>query len=205
MFHVRPLDTDRLVFSATSGTEFYTLVRQKTCWVNQQSKPKSVIWYWTACQPCQFMRAKPLLVLPSSQTDSSAAVLQRQVSCLVISGWRSMRGMQTTHLESDHNGDAIGSMMIIKLSWRWRLWQKMCCHSMSVSVDRCMLMSLDRWWRQWIFFFFFLVLPCPLREIQIALLRCGTAAERAAPPIPFSVCSIFVCPNNGVAVSVQEF
>ena len=31
------------------------------------------------------------------------------------------------------------------------------------------------------------------------------AAARAAPPIPTSTCSIFVCPYNGMAVCVWDF
>ena len=62
-----------------------------------------------------------------------------------------------------------------------------------------------------LFFFFFLSLSLflyffvPLMEIRVALLWQGTAAARAALPIPISVCSIFVCVNNGMATSVLEF
>ena len=44
--------------------------------------------------------------------------------------------------------------------------------------------------------FVFLFLHCPLWEIQ---------AARAALPISTSVCSIFLCPNNGMAASVWDF
>ena len=50
-----------------------------------------------------------------------------------------------------------------------------------------------------------LVLLSPLREIQVALPGSGTAAARAALPIPISVWSIFVCLNSGVADSVWDF
>ena len=33
----------------------------------------------------------------------------------------------------------------------------------------------------------------------------ATAAARAALPIPISMCSIFVCPNNGMAASAWDF
>ena len=42
----------------------------------------------------------------------------------------------------------------------------------------------------------FLVLLCPSREIRVALP--GTAAARAALPIPVGVYGSFVCHNNGV-------
>ena len=42
-------------------------------------------------------------------------------------------------------------------------------------------------------------------EIWIILSRYGTAAARAALPIPISVCSIFVYPDSGVAAIVQDF
>ena len=51
-----------------------------------------------------------------------------------------------------------------------------------------------------------LVLHCRLWKIRIALPgMLGTAAKRAALPIPVSVCSIFVCPNNAMAGSVWDF
>ena len=50
-----------------------------------------------------------------------------------------------------------------------------------------------------------LVLLCPLREIRVAKPGYGTAAARAALPIPTGVCSIFVCANSGVAASVWDF
>ena len=31
-----------------------------------------------------------------------------------------------------------------------------------------------------------------------------SAAARAALPVPTSVCSVFVCPNNGMAASVRD-
>ena len=40
-----------------------------------------------------------------------------------------------------------------------------------------------------------MLLFCPLREIRVALLVEGTAAARAALPIPTGVCSISVCPT----------
>ena len=46
----------------------------------------------------------------------------------------------------------------------------------------------------------FVLLLCPLQEIQITLT--GTAAARIALPQPISVCSIFVCPNNGVTAKI---
>ena len=55
------------------------------------------------------------------------------------------------------------------------------------------------------FFFFFWYFFVPLMEIRVALLWQGAAAARAALPIPISVCSIFVCPNNGMATSVLDF
>ena len=55
------------------------------------------------------------------------------------------------------------------------------------------------------FFFFFFVPLCPLLEIQVALPELGTAAARAALPIPISVCSVFLCPDIGMAVSVWDF
>ena len=48
-------------------------------------------------------------------------------------------------------------------------------------------------------YIFFIVLPCPLWQIQVTL------PARAALPIPASVCRIFVCPNNGMAASVWDF
>ena len=57
--------------------------------------------------------------------------------------------------------------------------------------------------------FFFLII------YNISLIRCGkfgslplgkaTAAARAALPIPISVCSIFVCPSDGMNDSVWDF
>ena len=49
------------------------------------------------------------------------------------------------------------------------------------------------------------VFLCLLQEIPVTLPRKGTAAARAALPIPASVCSIFMCPNNGMAASVWDF
>ena len=46
---------------------------------------------------------------------------------------------------------------------------------------------------------------CPLREIRVPLPGYGTAAARAALPIPISVDSIFVCSDNGMAPSVWDF
>ena len=48
----------------------------------------------------------------------------------------------------------------------------------------------------------FIVPRGKFRSIQVVLPRQGGAAARAALPIPVSVCSIFVCPYNGMAVSV---
>ena len=48
-------------------------------------------------------------------------------------------------------------------------------------------------------------LHCPFREIRVTLPGYGTAAARAALPIPTSVCNVFMCPNNGTAASVWEF
>ena len=45
----------------------------------------------------------------------------------------------------------------------------------------------------------------PLQEIQVTLPRKGIADATAALPIPVSVCSIFMCPNDGVAASVWDF
>ena len=55
------------------------------------------------------------------------------------------------------------------------------------------------------FFMMVSVLPCRLGEIQVALIGQGTAAARAALPIPISACSIFLCPDNGMAASVWDF
>ena len=44
-----------------------------------------------------------------------------------------------------------------------------------------------------------------MQEIRVALPGQGTAATRAALPIPVSVCSIFMCPNNGMADSIGDF
>ena len=44
----------------------------------------------------------------------------------------------------------------------------------------------------------------PCRKFGSPTLGKGTAAARAALPIPISVCSIFVCPNNGMAASVRD-
>ena len=49
---------------------------------------------------------------------------------------------------------------------------------------------------------FVLVLHCCLQEIWVALPGYGTAAARAALPVPISVCSFFVCLNNGMAANV---
>ena len=59
--------------------------------------------------------------------------------------------------------------------------------------------------RVWFFNSFFLVLLCPMREVQVALPGYNTAATRAALPIPIIACRIFMCPNNGVAASVWDF
>ena len=48
------------------------------------------------------------------------------------------------------------------------------------------------------FIFFCLVLLCPLQEIQVPIPWYGTAAARATLPTATSVCSIFVCPSNGM-------
>ena len=71
----------------------------------------------------------------------------------------------------------------------------------------------ERKWQQPLIQLFFLVsvcifvsvLPCPLGEIWITLPRQDRAAMRATLPIPVSVCSIFMCPNNSVAASVWDF
>ena len=55
------------------------------------------------------------------------------------------------------------------------------------------------------FFLFFKVLYCPLQEIRVALPGSVTAAARAELPIPISVCSIFLCPDNGMAARVWDF
>ena len=41
--------------------------------------------------------------------------------------------------------------------------------------------------------------------VRVALHEQGTAAPRAALPIPLSVCSISVRPNNGMAGRVWDF
>jgi len=51
-------------------------------------------------------------------------------------------------------------------------------------------------------FVFVLVIHCPLWEMQVAIPGLGTAATRAALPIPTSECSIFMCPNNGTWLTV---
>ena len=44
----------------------------------------------------------------------------------------------------------------------------------------------------------------PCRKFGSPTLGKGAAAARAALPIPISVCSSFVCPNNGMAASVWD-
>ena len=51
----------------------------------------------------------------------------------------------------------------------------------------------------------FFCLHRTLWEIRVTLPGYGTAAARAALPIRISVCSIFVCPNSGMAASVLGF
>ena len=44
-----------------------------------------------------------------------------------------------------------------------------------------------------------------MQEIWITLPGQGTAAARAALPIPVGVCSILAFPDNGMAASVGDF
>ena len=46
---------------------------------------------------------------------------------------------------------------------------------------------------------------CSLQKTRVAITGYCTAAARAALPIPMGMCSIFVCPNNGIDASVWEF
>ena len=50
-----------------------------------------------------------------------------------------------------------------------------------------------------------LVVHCPFREIPVVLPGFGTAVAREALPARIGVCSIFLCPNNGMAASVWNF
>ena len=49
------------------------------------------------------------------------------------------------------------------------------------------------------------MLHCPLREFRSPYLGTALQPRRAVIPISASVYSIFMCPNNGVAVSVWDF
>ena len=55
-----------------------------------------------------------------------------------------------------------------------------------------------------LFDFCFNTLSIPCRKLGSPSLKKVTAAARAVLPIPTHVCSIFVCPNNGMAVSVWD-
>ena len=48
-------------------------------------------------------------------------------------------------------------------------------------------------------------LPIPDGKFWSPYLGKATAATRAALPIPISVCSLVLCPDNGMASSVGDF
>ena len=52
------------------------------------------------------------------------------------------------------------------------------------------------------FFFFFFKSLIPHGKFGLVYLGTATAATRATLPITTHVCSIFMCPNSGMAVSV---
>ena len=54
------------------------------------------------------------------------------------------------------------------------------------------------------FFFFLSTSLIPCRKFGLPYLGKATAAARAALPIPNSACSIFVCPNKGMAASAWD-
>ena len=55
------------------------------------------------------------------------------------------------------------------------------------------------------FIYFLLSISLSLAGNRVALPGQGTAAARAALPSPIRVCSIFVCPDNGMAACVPDF
>jgi len=126
------------------------------------------------------------------------------VLSFLIHGERSLRGCRR---RSDDREEAEAQSFLPKLAqFEWRPMEAGNCSSVFFpNVGLPLGPSSEEWARTLVLLgFLFIHFIAPGWKFGSLYMGKATAADRAALPIPTSVCSVFVCPNNGMAASVRD-